>query len=164
MLFPACSSLASPSCRARLTALTVAFSNFLRNDVAMLGFPRPSKPMSSPARTHMCLHRGDLSSAPFTTAIAQSSRLSPRCVKNWLLVASGDSSERITCIAAELKTPRMRIVVWRPSARCHIEGAERSWEVRRDTFNGLDREVSSVVAEIRSLRVVRYNKSEMGTL
>ena len=43
-------------------------------------------------------------------------------------------------------------------------GAERSWEVRRDTFNGLDREVSSVVAETRSLRIVRYSKLEKGTL
>ena len=50
----------------------------------------------------------------------------------------------------------------RPSGRCHIEGAERSWEVRRDTFNGLDREVSSVVAEPRSLKVVRYSELEKG--
>ena len=55
-------------------------------------------------------------------------------------------------------------MVRRPSGRCHIEGAERSWEVRRDTFNGLDREVSSVVAEPRSLKVVRYSESEKGTL
>ena len=55
-------------------------------------------------------------------------------------------------------------MVRRPFGRCHIEGAERSWEVRRDTFNGLDREVSSVVAEPRSLTVVRYSKLEKGTL
>ena len=36
--------------------------------------------------------------------------------------------------------------------------------MRRDTFNGLDREVSNVVAETRSLRIVRYSKLEKGIL
>ena len=36
--------------------------------------------------------------------------------------------------------------------------------MRRDTFNGLDRDVSSVVAETRSLRVVRNSKLEKSTL
>ena len=36
--------------------------------------------------------------------------------------------------------------------------------MRRDTFKGLDREVSSVVAEPRSLIVLRYSKLEKGTL
>lgn len=55
---------------------------------------------------------------------------------------------------------RMRIVVRRPSGRCHIEGAERNWEVRRVTFSGFDKRVSRVVAEPRSLNVVRHGRLE----
>lgn len=36
-----------------------------------------------------------------------------------------------------------------------MEGAESNWEVRRVTFNELDKRVSNVVAEPRSLQTVR---------
>ena len=55
---------------------------------------------------------------------------------------------------------RMRMVVRTPSGLCHIEGAERSWEVRSVTLSGLDKRVSSVVAEPRSLGMVRYGRLE----
>ena len=57
-------------------------------------------------------------------------------------------------MAVELKMLRMRMVVRRPSGRSHIEGAERSWEVRSVTFRGFDSSVSRVVAEPRSLRML----------
>ena len=55
---------------------------------------------------------------------------------------------------------RMCIVVRRPSGRCHIEGAESNWEVRRVTFSGFDKRVSRVVAEPRSLDLVRDGRLE----
>lgn len=54
-------------------------------------------------------------------------------------------------MAEELKMLRIRIIVRKPSGRCHIEGAESSWDVRSVTFSGLDRRVRRVVAEPRSL-------------
>ena len=50
---------------------------------------------------------------------------------------------------------RMRMVVRRPSGRCHIDGADRSCDVRSVTFSGFDKRVSNVVAEPKSLRTVR---------
>ena len=54
------------------------------------------------------------------------------------------------------------MVVRRPSGRCHIDGAERSWDVRRVTFNGFERSVRMVVAEPSSLNRVRYSTSLEG--
>lgn len=51
--------------------------------------------------------------------------------------------------------PRMRMVVRRPSGRCHIDGADRSCDARSVTFSGFDKRVSSVVAEPKSLGMVR---------
>jgi len=112
--------------------------------------PRPSKPIRSPARTHRCLHLGDLSSAPLMTAMAHSSPLrAPRVGRE--VEDTGVSSCRTRCMAEELKMLRIRIIVRKPSGRCHIEGAESSWDVRSVTFSGLDRRVRRVVAEPRSL-------------
>lgn len=55
---------------------------------------------------------------------------------------------------------KMRMVVRRPSGRCHIGSAESNWEVRRVTFDGFNKRVSSVVAEPRSLGMVRYGRLE----
>lgn len=125
MPFAAISLPTSPSCKARLTALVVALSSVLRSDLGMHCFPRPSKPINSPARAHRCLHLGDFSSAPLITAIAHCSFARPRCAES--TPGRGSASSCWTnCILALLKTERIRIVVRRPSGRCHIRGAERS--------------------------------------
>lgn len=43
------------------------------------------------------------------------------------------------------------MVVRSPSGRCQIAGADSNWEVRRVTFNGLDSNVSNVVADPSNL-------------
>lgn len=51
----------------------------------------------------------------------------------------------------ELKTPRTRKAVRRPSGLCHIVGAESIWCVRRERLRGLERSVKRVMAEPKSL-------------
>lgn len=55
------------------------------------------------------------------------------------------------------------MVVRRPSGHRHIEGADRSCDVRSVTFNGFDRRVSSVVAEPKSLGMVRDGRPDSVT-
>ena len=152
MLLAANSSSVSLSSKAKFTALTVALSSVLRRDLDMFFCPRFSKPSNKPARTHRCLHRGDLSSAPLTTATAHSPLL--RALRlGYILFSCGGPSCDSRWTAADLKMPRMRRVVLRPSGRCHIEGAESNWDVRSVIFNGFDNSVSNVIAEPSSLYV-----------
>lgn len=159
ILLLANSVLASPSCSDKLIALTVALSSVFRNEVDTLLCPLPSNPIRSPASTHRCLHVGDLSSAPLMTAIAHSSL--PRALRVGREVGEFDESSSccVRCMAAELKMLRIRIVVRKPSGRCHIEGAERTWEARSVTFKGLESRVRRVVADPRSLQTLAMGSS-----
>lgn len=134
------------SSSANCAALASADSSFTR---MCRGKPRrfcPSNPIKIPPSRSVCLHRGDLSSAPSATALTHAS-YSILLFRPYGIRGSSVVSFCKTAMAAVLKTLRILRHDWRSTGWLQSEGAVRSCDERSVRFRGfpnIDRKLVAV--------------------